>query len=56
MVAKNKRKSPTEQYARFVEAAKKAEADERPEAMNEAFNKLSIRRPVQDSQRKPAKP
>ena len=53
---KAKRLTPTEQHARFVEAAKKAEADEAPEAMDKAFTKLSIRRSGQDSLRKRAKP
>jgi hypothetical protein len=37
---KTKRMTPAEQHARFVEAAKKAEADEAPDAMDKAFKKI----------------
>jgi hypothetical protein len=44
MPAKKKRQkdTPAKQHARFVEAAKKAEADESPDAMDKAFKKLSL--------------
>lgn len=41
---KHKRLTPAEQHARFVEAAKKAEADESPEAMDKAFKRLRVTR------------
>jgi hypothetical protein len=45
---KNKRPklkdTPEKQHARFVEAAKKAEADERPEALDRAFAKIAKKR------------
>jgi hypothetical protein len=46
-MVKKKRKSkltPAEQHARFVETAKKAEADEAPDAMDRAFKRLKITR------------
>ena len=33
--------TPAEQHARFVEAAKKAEADERPEEFDKIFKKVA---------------
>lgn len=39
-----RRMTPAEQSARFIETAKKAQADERPEAMDEAFKKMDLRR------------
>ena len=39
---KTKRLTPSEQHARFVEAAKKAEANEAPDALDKAFNKLDV--------------
>lgn len=41
---KSKRLTPAEQHARFVEAAKKAEADESPDAMDKAFGRLKVTR------------
>ena len=35
--------TPEKQHARFIEAAKEAEADESPEAMDKAFKKLNPR-------------
>jgi hypothetical protein len=46
--AKPKKKAPmtpAEQHARFVEAAKKAEADERPEEFERVFKKVASTRP-----------
>jgi hypothetical protein len=40
---KSKRMTPAEQHARFVEAAKKSEADESPDAMDKAFKKLTLK-------------
>lgn len=40
--AKSKRLTPTEQHARFVEAAKNAEADEAPDALDKAFRRLNV--------------
>jgi hypothetical protein len=39
-----KRMTPQDQHARFVEAAKTAEADESPDAMDKAFKRLAIKR------------
>jgi hypothetical protein len=39
-----KRMTPAEQHARFIEAAKKAEADERPAAFDKVFKSMQIRR------------
>jgi hypothetical protein len=39
---KAKRMTPTEQHARFVEAAKKAEADESAGALDKAFERLKV--------------
>lgn len=36
-----KRMTPAEQHARFVEAAKNAEADERPEAFDSVFKRIA---------------
>lgn len=36
--------TPAEQHARFVEAAKNAEADESPDAMDKAFKRLKVTR------------
>lgn len=46
MATKKKAKplTPAEQSARFIEAAKKAEADERPEEFEKAFKKIASRR------------
>jgi hypothetical protein len=41
---KEAKKSATEQHARFVAAAKEAEADQRPNAMNEAIKRLDLRK------------
>jgi DNA-binding GntR family transcriptional regulator len=41
---KHSKDTPEQQHARFVEAAKKAEADEAPDAMDKAFNKIDARR------------
>jgi hypothetical protein len=41
--AKSKRMTPAEQHARFVAAAKEAEADETPDALDKAFKKLNTR-------------
>jgi hypothetical protein len=43
--AKRKKASiDSEQHARFVAAAKEAEADQRPNAMNEALKRLDLRK------------
>ena len=43
-IRENKSKHDSiEQHARFVEAAKKAEADESPDAMEKAFKKIAPR-------------
>lgn len=34
--------TPAEQHARFVEAAKEAEADERPEVFDAAFKQIAL--------------
>jgi hypothetical protein len=39
--ANSKKDTPEKQHARFVEAAKRAEADEAPDAMDKAFKKLA---------------
>jgi hypothetical protein len=36
--------NPQKQHARFVEAAMKAEADQRPDAMDAAFKRLDLRK------------
>jgi hypothetical protein len=36
--------TPEKQHARFVEAAKEAEADESPDAMDKAFKKLALQK------------
>lgn len=36
--------TPEQQHARFVEAAKRAEVDEAPGAMDKAFKRLSIKK------------
>jgi hypothetical protein len=45
-VATKKRRKPKDtpaaQHARFVEAAKKAEADESPDALDKAFKRLNL--------------
>ena len=43
-MAKKKRlkDTPEKQHARFVEAAKKAEADESPDALDKAFKRLNL--------------
>jgi len=53
VAAAKKRKpkeTPEKQHARFVEAAKKAKADEAPDAMDKAFGKLTVKR-TRDFQR-----
>ena len=40
-----KRMTPAEQHARFIEAAKKAEADERPEAFDAVFKRVARPKP-----------
>jgi hypothetical protein len=42
--ALKKRMTPAEQHARFVEAAKKAEVDESPAAMDKAFKRINPRK------------
>jgi hypothetical protein len=42
--AKPKPKTDSTQHARFVEAAKKAEADEASDAMDKAFRRLKVTR------------
>jgi hypothetical protein len=42
---KHRRMTPAQQHARFVEAAKKAEADERPEAFDKVFTKIARAKP-----------
>ena len=39
---KKAKDTPAEQHARFVEAAKKAEADEAPDAMDKALKRLKV--------------
>jgi len=41
MKRKGKKLTPAEQSARFIEAAKKAEADERPEEFDKTFKKVA---------------
>jgi hypothetical protein len=46
MATAKKRKSkdtPEKQHARFVETAKKSEADEAPDALDKAFKKINPR-------------
>jgi hypothetical protein len=38
-------KKNTEQHARFVEAAKQAEADSSPDAMDRAFKRINLTKP-----------
>jgi hypothetical protein len=47
-MSKKKRSSdtPEQQHARFVEAAKHAEADEAPDAMDKAFKRIDPKRSV----------
>jgi hypothetical protein len=52
---KSKRLTPAEQHARFVEAAKKAEADERPEAFDRVFDKIARTKPSAPRSRPSAK-
>jgi hypothetical protein len=40
---KTRKPTPDEQHARFVEAAKKAEADESQNAMDKAFKTLKLK-------------
>jgi hypothetical protein len=43
MVKKKQPKdTPEQQHTRFVEAAKKAEADEAPDAMDKAFKRIAL--------------
>ena len=47
MATAKKRKpkeTPEKQHARFVEAAKKAEADESPDAMEKAFGQIRLKK------------
>jgi hypothetical protein len=44
MKKKAKRMTPEQQHARFVAAAKAAEADESPDAMDKAFKGLALKR------------
>jgi hypothetical protein len=46
-MAKKKRlkDTPEKQHARFVEAAKKAEADESPDALDKALRKIKATKP-----------
>jgi hypothetical protein len=53
---KNAPLTPDEQHARFVEAAKEAEADESPDALDKAMRKISIHRLDPDLRRKRATP
>ena len=41
--SKRPKDTPEQQHARFVEAAKNAEADEASDAMDKAFKKLSVK-------------
>jgi hypothetical protein len=41
---KRPRDTPEKQHARFVEAAKAAEADEAPDAMDKAFKKVVLQK------------
>jgi hypothetical protein len=41
---KRLKETPAEQHKRFVEAAKQAEADESPDAMEKAFKKINPRK------------
>lgn len=43
--------TPEQQHARFFEAAKKAEADEAPDAMDKAFNKISFAKNISRKKR-----
>jgi len=43
---KQPKDTPEQQHARFVEAAKKAEADESPDAMDKAFRRLAVNKPT----------
>jgi len=45
--------NPQKQHARFVEAAKKAEADESPDALDKAFKKVDLTKPS-DSRPRPS--
>ena len=44
-----------EQYRRFVEAAREAEADESPDAMDRAFERVVKPKKLNDALRSPAK-
>jgi len=37
--------TPEKQHARFVEAARQAEVDESPDALDKAFKKITIAKP-----------
>lgn len=54
MATKKKRvpDTPEKQHARFVESAKKAEADESPDAMDMAFKKIVARSRFKNKTRK----
>lgn len=41
---KQPKDTPEQQHARFIEAAKKAEAGDSPDAMDKAFKKLAVKR------------
>jgi hypothetical protein len=44
--SKKPKETPAAQHARFVEAAKKAEADESPDALDRAFNRVDLKKSV----------
>jgi hypothetical protein len=43
--AKKPKDTPEKQHARFVEAARKAEADESPDALDKAFERVDLIKP-----------
>jgi len=53
--SKRPRDTPADQHARFVEAAKKAQADESPDALDKAFKKVSLIKPSDSHPRPSAK-
>ncbi len=46
MVKKKRKMTPAEQSAAFIEAAKKAEADERPEEFDAVMGKIARAKPL----------
>lgn len=60
MTAKRKSKRPKDtpeaQYARFLETAKKVEADERPEKFDEAFMKVTASKGLPDGKKRGGAP